>query len=102
MTRVFNTRLVYRTMGALLLIEAVFMLLALGVSWWYDEPDSWAFEVSTVLTCLAGVLGLMAGRQAPGRVGEREGYFIVACVWVVMSIFGHQRNGTVTSCCCRC
>lgn len=88
MTRVFNTRLVYRTMGALLLIEAVFMLLALGVSWWYDEPDSWAFEVSTVLTCLAGVLGLMAGRQAPGRVGEREGYFIVACVWVVMSIFG--------------
>ena len=32
MTRTFNTRMVFRTMGALLLIESVFMTLALGVS----------------------------------------------------------------------
>ena len=47
MTRTFNTRMVFRTMGALLLIEAVFMTLALGVSLWYGEADSDIFLFST-------------------------------------------------------
>ena len=55
MTRTFNTRMVFRTMGALLLIEAVFMTLALGVSLWYGEADSDVFLFSTIVTLLAGV-----------------------------------------------
>ena len=35
MTRTFNTRMVFRTMGALLLLEAIFMAIAMGVSLWY-------------------------------------------------------------------
>ena len=55
MTRTFNTRMVFRTMGALLLIESVFMALALGVSLWYGEADSGVFLLSTIITLLAGV-----------------------------------------------
>lgn len=88
MTRTFNTRMVFRTMGALLLIEAVFMAMALGVSLWYNEADNDVFLLSTIVTLLAGVVGLLVGRRAESRMGEREGYVIVAMVWVVFSAFG--------------
>ena len=88
MTRTFNTRMVFRTMGALLLIEAVFMALALGVSLWYGEADSGVFLLSTIITLLAGMIGLLVGRHAESRMDEREGYVIVAMVWVVFSAFG--------------
>ena len=88
MTRTFNTRMVFRTMGALLLIEAVFMTMALFVSLWYSEADSGVFLLSTIITLLAGVIGLLVGRRAESRMGEREGYVIVAMVWVVFSAFG--------------
>ena len=88
MTRTFNTRMVFRTMGALLLIEAVFMTLALGISLWYGEADSGVFLLSTIITLLAGMVGLWIGRHAESRMGEREGYVIVAMVWVVFSAFG--------------
>ncbi len=88
MIRVFNTRLVFRTMGALLLIEALFMSLAAIISWAYREPDDGAFLISTVLTLVAGLVGLLIGRRAERHVGEREGYVIVAMVWVVFSLFG--------------
>ncbi len=88
MTRTFNTRMVFRTMGALLLLEALFMALALGVSLWYKEADNGIFLLSTIITLCAGVVGLLIGRNAESRMGEREGYVIVAMVWVVFSAFG--------------
>lgn len=88
MTRTFNTRMVFRTMGALLLLEALFMAISMGVSLWYNEADSDVFLLSTLITLLAGFIGIFIGRRAESRMGEREGYFIVAMVWVVFSLFG--------------
>lgn len=88
MTRAFNSRIIFRTMGALLLIEAVFMAIATAVAWLYDDVDLGSFVVSTLLTILAGGIGLHIGRRATNRVTEREGYVIVATVWLVFSIFG--------------
>ena len=88
MTRAFNKKLVFRTMGALLLIESLFMAVAAAVSFFYNEADQGAFLVSTVLTVIGGVVGLCLGHRASSEVGEREGYVIVAMVWVVFSVFG--------------
>ena len=88
MTRTFNTRIVFRTMGALLLIEALFMAIAMAVSMWYDEPDQQVFLISTIITFVSGIIGLIIGKKAETHVGQREGYVIVAMVWVVFSIFG--------------
>jgi trk system potassium uptake protein TrkH len=75
-------------MGALLLLEALFMAISMGVSLWYNEADSDVFLLSTIITLLAGFIGIFIGRRAESRMGEREGYFIVAMVWVVFSLFG--------------
>lgn len=88
MTRTFNTRMVFRTMGALLILEALFMAIALGVSLWYKEADSGIFLLSTIITFLAGLIGIAVGRHAKSHMGEREGYVIVAMVWIVFSAFG--------------
>ncbi|MGM9825102.1 MAG: TrkH family potassium uptake protein [Paludibacteraceae bacterium] len=88
MTRTFNRKIVVKTLGALLCLEALFMLAPMFTSLAYREPDFEAWLVSTAITLLAGLLGLLIGRRAERKVAEREGYAIVALVWIVYSIFG--------------
>ncbi len=88
MTRLFNWRIVFKTMGVLTTLEALFMLVPTFTAWWYDEPDFGAWIVSSAVTWLSSWWMVAAGRKAEKRVGEREGYVIVASVWLVYSIFG--------------
>lgn len=75
-------------MGALLLIEAFFMGITTLFSWLFGDAEDGAFLVSTLLTLVCGIIGLLIGRHASSHVGEREGYVIVASVWIVFSAFG--------------
>ena len=88
MTRTFNWRIVFKTMGMLTLIEALFMLVPTFIAWWYNDPDFGAWIVSSAITMISSWFLLVAGRKAEKRVGEREGYVIVATVWIVYSLFG--------------
>lgn len=88
MTRTFNFKIVLRTMGILLLIEAFFLGLATIVSVIYHEDVVQTFLLVTGITLAVGGLGILAGRGASTTVGEREGYLIVALVWLVFSGFG--------------
>lgn len=88
MTRTFNWRIVFKTMGVLTMLEAVFMLVPTFTAWYYREADFGAWIASSAVTWLSCWWMLGAGRKAEKRVGEREGYVIVATVWLVYSIFG--------------
>lgn len=88
MTRTFNWRLVFKTMGVLTTLEALFMLVPTFAAWWYHEADLGAWIVSSAITWFSSWWMLGAGRQAEKRVGEREGYVIVATIWAVYSLFG--------------
>lgn len=88
MTKTFNWKIVIRTYGALLLIEALFMAVPTIVAYLYGDADGGAFAVSTLITLIIGALGMWWGRNAQRRVSEREGYLIVALVWIVFSVFG--------------
>ena len=88
MTRMFNWRLVFKTMGVLTMLEAQFMLIPTFAAWWYQEADLGAWIAASAITWLSSWWMLAAGRNAEKRVGEREGYVIVAAVWIVYSLFG--------------
>lgn len=88
MTRLFNWRLVFKTMGVLTTLEALFMLVPTLTAWWYHEAGLGAWIASSAITWITSWWMLLAGRHAEKRVGEREGYIIVASVWVVYSLFG--------------
>lgn len=89
MTRTFNTRLVTKTLGALLMILAVFMLMPTAVAYLYGESEEFmVFLYVTGFTFLVGLIALLIGVKASPHVSEREGYVIVAFVWIVFSLFG--------------
>lgn len=88
MNRLFNTKIVFRTLGALLLIESLFMLVPMVTAYGYGNSDLGAWIVTVVLTLVVGLVFLLIGHGAQKRVGEREGYVIVSAVWIVFSLFG--------------
>ena len=88
MTRTFNWRLIFKTMGVLTTLEALFMLIPTFAAWWYNEPDMGAWIVASAITWFSSWWMMLAGRKAERRVSEREGYVIVATIWLVYSIFG--------------
>ena len=76
------------------------MALPTGIAFFYDEYDKGAFVCSTAITFIAGLIGLCAGHRSPKKVSEREGYLIVALVWIVFSFFGllpFYLSGAITS-----
>ena len=64
MTRTFNWRIVFRTMGVLTMLEAQFMLIPTIVAWFYHEADFGAWIASCGVTWLSSWWMLAAGRNA--------------------------------------
>ncbi len=84
----FNFKLVVHIIGALLLIESFFVMLAGIVAYSYDGYDAPYFLRSFLITLAMGALFLFVGRGAEKKLGNREGYMIVSLVWVIFSLFG--------------
>ena len=84
-----NFAIVLRMQGWLLLIEAAFMLLPLGISCLYHETTSlWAFIYSTAITAGAGALMAFGIRPKSKSMHKREGLMLTAIIWVFFSLFG--------------
>lgn len=82
-----NRRMIAYTIGRILIAEAALMLPSVLVGLIYREPDTWVFAPAIGLLVLAGVL---LGRKKPENtvIYARDGYFIVAAVWILLSLFG--------------
>lgn len=100
MTKTFNIRQVVKILGALLLIESVFMLITAMVSYFYHEDDLHAMLYSAGITGATGMVSVIATRNAKSQLGVREGYLIVGTVWIFFSLFGmlpFLMSGHITS-----
>ena len=71
MTRTFNIKIIFKTMGILLIIEAFFMAIATLVSWLYKETCFEIFLYCSLFTFIIGLWGYFTGLKAPKTVGER-------------------------------
>jgi trk system potassium uptake protein TrkH len=83
-----NTKMIYRIMGFLILLETVMLLCCIGVSLYYGEDDLRSFVLAALITWVAGSGLLFAGRKAERQLGKRDGIIIVSISWVVASAFG--------------
>jgi trk system potassium uptake protein TrkH len=87
--RIIDVRLVLQTLGSLLFFEAAFMLIAAVVSYIYGEPDFRALLLSFGITLGVALPSYFAKKEDHQRhLEKREGYLIVALIWVVFSVFG--------------
>lgn len=83
-----NQRLIYKIIGSLLLIEAVFMSICLLVAFYYHEDDMPAFVASMIITTLAGLALRYMGRENDNTLSRRDAYLVVTLTWIVFSLLG--------------
>lgn len=83
-----NSKMIFRIMGFLLLIETLMLLCCGGISLIYQEDDLASFLQSAGITLCVGVLSFFMGHGAEKRLGKRDGYVIVTVAWIAFSLFG--------------
>lgn len=82
-----NFGIIKRTLGWILLFEAVFFIVPIITGLVYREMQTWSF-VWTALICGAVGALLLIGKVKNDNMYAREGFVIVAGSWIVMSLFG--------------
>lgn len=82
-----NRKMVLHIISKILLVEAILMLPSVVVGLIYWERATMAFIAPIIVLA---VLGLTLGIKKPKNreIYARDGFFIVACAWVLMSLFG--------------
>jgi len=81
-------KIVLHYLGLLIATLGIFMLLPLGFSLFYGEPDYSAFAISIGISVVSGLLLWRLTPVKVERLGRREAIIIVAGGWVLASAFG--------------
>lgn len=93
-----NFRIIARFFSLALIVEGLFMLLAAGVSFIYNEPASILF--AGIITIVTGVLVYTPLRKEEKLYSNKEGYIIVVGMWLIITLFStlpYLMTKTVTS-----
>lgn len=81
-------KLILLVLGALLIVESVFIAISTGVSYYYGEDDFMPLLISFGICAGTGGLLTLLFRKTDKKIEKREAYLIVSLVWVVLSFFG--------------
>lgn len=82
-----NYKMVFKTVGRLLRVEALLMLLPMVVSLYYKEKIEYVFLITSGLLLLTSLV-MNAPKIENRRIYAREGLVIVSLSWILMSLFG--------------
>lgn len=84
-----NHPLVLRIEGFLLLIEGLFMLTTLPVTYLHRNLYAFSMPFSALITLLTGFILLIAtNKHRNEKTSSRDGVYIVCISWLVISLFG--------------
>ena len=84
-----NRRMIFRVIGSILQIEAIFLVLSGVVSAIYKENKSLlAFLLSAVIAITVGTLLKTFSKPKTFVIYAKEGFVIVAFAWMLMSLIG--------------
>lgn len=83
-----NFAIIFRILGWLLMIEAIFMSAALVTSIICHEEALHGIALSVIITAVAGGATTFGIRPRRNEMGKREAIMLTSLVWVVFSIFG--------------
>ncbi|MGV6828661.1 MAG: TrkH family potassium uptake protein [Flavobacteriales bacterium] len=83
-----NYTVIFHIMGLLISVNGGFMMLATGLSLYYQDGFSLPLLLASLLCLFVGVILMFTTRNKKKEIKKREGYLIVALGWVVMSLVG--------------
>lgn len=83
-----RTGLVLKYIGAVLLLDSVFMLLSVGISWINDMDSGFTpMLLSFALTAILGIFPMIFVRRKE-QINAKEGYCIVTGAWLLSCLVG--------------
>lgn len=82
-----NKRKIISIIGKIILIEAILMIPPLLVALAYGDGDAPAFIFTMVPALIIGLI-FSSVKQSDKRMSSRDGYFIVAAAWIIISLIG--------------
>lgn len=82
-----NYRMILKSTGTVLCIEAACMLPSLLVAFLYRQGDATSFIVSILIVAAVG-FGLQRIKAKTSSIYARDGFAIVALAWLLVSVFG--------------
>ena len=82
-----NLRMIAKTIGQILLAEAALMLPSVLVGLIYGETETWVFLPAIGILLAVGCVCLLF-KPVSTEIFARDGYFIVAAAWILLSVFG--------------
>ena len=78
-----------RIQGYLLLIEGLFMLTVVPVTYFHHGINAFSMPFAALITVLTGFILCFSTRTVRGqRVNHREGVITISLSWVMLSVFG--------------
>ena len=89
-----SLKLIFYTLGNLLICLAGTMLFPLGVGIYYHtkadeaQSDLGAFVISLIITLIVGLILRVSFQSRQAELGIREGFAVVALGWVTVALFG--------------
>ena len=84
-----NWNIIIRLLGMLLIIEGIFMSIAIIFPIYYKEDDLYSLLTSVLINLgLGGLLFFSTVKEKVPQLGRREGYIIVSFAWILISLVG--------------
>lgn len=83
-----NKRIIISVVGKIIFLEAMLMVPSLLVSLFYRDGDTLGFLITVVVSAVVGALMMMVKQHSTQRMSSRDGYFIVASAWILISLIG--------------
>lgn len=84
-----NIQLIFRIEGLLLLVEGLFMLTVLPVTYFYSSVYVFSMPFAALITIMTGFVFVVATRHhKEEKTTARDGVVIVCISWLVLSFFG--------------
>ncbi|WP_150466803.1 potassium transporter TrkG [Francisella sp. SYW-9] len=77
-----------KIIGIFLMFLSLTMLSPVVIDYIYSENDAYPFILSFAITFLCGFLLWFIARKSNKKLSNKDGFIIVALVWVFVSVFG--------------
>lgn len=84
----FHPKIIFRVIGLLLYIEAIFLLGSVPVALYYNEPVIRPLVISIASMVGVGSLLTYLCYGTERKVSHKDGYIVVTLCWIIFSLFG--------------
>ena len=84
----FHPKIIFRIIGLLLYVEAIFLLGCVPVALYYDEPVMRPLLISIATIVGVGALFTYLCSGTERNISRKDGYIVVTLCWIIFSLFG--------------